>query len=89
MEGRKQQYKGIYHIRINYYDDYRDKDTEVNCVALAEDFAEACRLAAQDFKYINDIYIEAIVDGDYEDCKVIYIDNDGVALKAIRENNDY
>ena len=87
MEEKK--VKGIFYAHINYYDECFDKNKEASCVILASSYDEACRMAVKDFKYVNKVYVEAIVDADYGDCSVIYIDNDGIALQKIREENDF
>ena len=81
--------KNIYYVRIEYYDEYRDDDAVVCCVVIAKDYSNACKKACADFKYISKVDIEALTSSISEDCNVIYIDNDGEALKIIRENNDY
>ena len=80
---------GLYFVKINWYNDYKEED-EISCAfVLAYSFSEAVNKVAGDFEYINSITVEGIQPADTYDMNAVYVPDDENIINAIKEANEF
>ena len=74
----------MYLAKVNWYNDYENKDV-ISCMILcAGDWNEAMEKVSGQFNYINSIQMEQL---DATECDVVYMTED--MLDDIRKENAY
>ena len=74
----------MYFAKVNWYNDYEEKDVISCMIICADDWNEAMAKVSKQFNYINSINMEQL---DSTECDVVYITED--MLDGIRKENTY
>lgn len=85
----KEKLDGLYLVKVNWYDDYKDETRDSCALVLAGSYTEACEKVVSDFQYVNKVEIEEFVSADYVNMNCIYIPNDNQLIERIKEENDF
>ena len=75
----------LYFAKVNWYDNYSEKDNVDKCFVFAENYGEACEQINYHFDYINSIKIEEI--NDCGKSSVLFVPNDKNLIQGIKNAN--
>ena len=75
----------MYYAKVNWYDDYNEKDVINHVMILAANYNEAMQAITSQFSYINSLEMKEV---DVGECKMIFIPESCVE-DVIAENNSY
>ena len=85
----QQKLNGLFLVKVNWYDDYKDEERISCAFVIATSYAEACVKVSNDFQYINKVEIEEVISANYVDINCVYVPNDNDLIDRIRNENDF
>lgn len=84
----KEELKGLYFVKVNWYDTYNDKEEIACAFVIATDYASAVKKVAGDYEVINSITIEEVVENGMCHVNAIYVPDDPYLIDKIKETNE-